>query len=196
MRNRTMVIDEDLLPRLATDLRRRGRDAQSVAQLDLRHATDPELLEALAGRDDLGDWILVTGNDRMPEEHPETFRRLAPTVATIDPRQSEPLKELHWRFDVVQRWAHRIQEQEPGTVCRYTLGRGGIAWTPRRRPARLVLRRRPRLAGELTGEPRFLDQPVHPPADSCMASTSPKETPRRSGASRGYREERYMYVSM
>jgi hypothetical protein len=25
---------------------------------------------------------------------------------------------------------------------------------------------------------------------------APKETPRRSGASQGYREERYMYVSM
>jgi hypothetical protein len=137
LRDRVLVIDEDLLPRVATYLRARGRAARSVAQLGLRDRKDPELLEELSKRDDLGDWVLVTGNDRMPEEHPEVFERLQPTVATIDPRRTESVSELHWRMDVVQRWAHRMQDLEPGAVYRYTLGRGGVPWTarPRRRSA-------------------------------------------------------------
>jgi hypothetical protein len=136
-RDRLLVIDEDLAPRLAATLKQRDRNARSVADLGLRRSTDPELLRELAGRRGLGDWILVTGNDGMPAEHPELFDRLGPTVATIDPRRPQEVSELQWRADVVHRWAHAIQEQENGTVRRYSLARS-VIWTPRRRHARFL----------------------------------------------------------
>jgi hypothetical protein len=136
-RDRLLIIDEDLAPRLARYLKVRGRHARSVADLGLRRSKDPELLRELASRRGLGEWVLVTGNDKMPAEHPDLFRDLRPTVATIDPRRPEHLTELIWRTDVVHRWAHRMQAQEAGTVRRYSLHRS-VPWTPRRRHARLL----------------------------------------------------------
>jgi predicted nuclease of predicted toxin-antitoxin system len=68
-RDRVLIIDEDLSPRLARYLRERGRHARSVADLGLRNSKDPELLRELANRRTLGEWVLVTGNDAMPAEH-------------------------------------------------------------------------------------------------------------------------------
>ena len=135
-RARVLVIDEDLPPRLATSVRECGREAQTIAYLGLRGLTDPELLEALATVG-LADWMLVTGNDGMPAEHADVIDRLRPTIATIDPRRPADLSEIHWRSDVVQRWAHAMQEQEIGTARRYSLYRS-VPWTPRMRHRRFL----------------------------------------------------------
>jgi hypothetical protein len=136
-RGRLLVIDEDLAPRLASYLNKRGRQARSVADLGLRRSTDPELLRDLSTRAGLGEWVLVTGNDGMPAEHPRLIGELNPTIATIDPRRPDGVKELEWRTDVVHRWAHAMQEQEPGTVRRYSLGRSST-WSPRARHAKFL----------------------------------------------------------
>jgi hypothetical protein len=136
-RDRLLVIDEDLPTRLAKYVRERGREARSVADLSLRGSLDPALLKELDIRSELGDWVLVTGNDGMPAEHREAFERYRPTVATIDPNRPEGVKELHWRVDVVLRWTHAMQKQEPATVRRYSLGRSS-PWTPRRRHRRFL----------------------------------------------------------
>jgi hypothetical protein len=96
----------------------------------MRELTDPLLIRALSSRSGLGDWVLVTGNDGMPAEHPRVFERFNPTVATIDPRQPETVTEVEWRTDVAQRWAHAMQAQDRGTVRRYSIG-GSRIWTPR-----------------------------------------------------------------
>lgn len=137
-RERLLIVDADLPRRLATYLECRGRKARSTASLGLGEGTiDPDLLTRLASRVDLGEWVLVTGDDSMPAEHSDLFDRLRPTVATIDPRRPEGLLEIYWRFDVVHRWAHRMQEQPPGMVRRYSL-RGSAVWTVRKRHRRLA----------------------------------------------------------
>jgi hypothetical protein len=135
--DRLLIIDEDLPPRAAHYVKQRGRTATSVADLALRRSTDPELLTELSKRQGLGEWVLVTGNDGMPAEHPALFTRLHPTVATIDPRRPSGVTELAWRLDVLHRWAHVIQEQTRGSVRRYSL-RASRPWTPRKRHERLA----------------------------------------------------------
>jgi predicted nuclease of predicted toxin-antitoxin system len=43
-RDRLLVVDADLPPRLATELRNRARAATSAAHLGLKTAVDPDLL--------------------------------------------------------------------------------------------------------------------------------------------------------
>lgn len=122
---------------MARYLKARGRTATGVAELGLRGSTDPALLRELSKRPGLGEWVLVTGNDGMPNEHPLTFARLRPTVATVEPEKPCDVTELAWRMDVVHRWAHAMQGQDRGSVRRYSLA-GSRLWTPRRRRGRLA----------------------------------------------------------
>lgn len=80
---RTLVLDENLNPRLATELTRRGRNATRVQELGLRGSADPQLLDKLDGQLDL--WVLVTADDRLPDSHTEAVHRVGATVATINP---------------------------------------------------------------------------------------------------------------
>lgn len=127
---RTLVLDENLNPRLATELTRRGRNATRVQELGLRGSADPQLLDKLDGQLDL--WVLVTADDRLPDSHAEAVHRVGATVATINPAREAgwPLEE--WRREIVHRWAHAMQEQSEATLRRYTLRRHGV-WRPRRR---------------------------------------------------------------
>jgi hypothetical protein len=127
---RTLVLDENLNPRLATELTRRGRNATRVQELGLRGSADPQLLDKVDGQLDV--WVLVTADDRLPDSHAEAVRRVGATIATINPEREMgwPLEE--WRREIVHRWAHAIQEQSQGTLRRYTLRRHGV-WRPRRR---------------------------------------------------------------
>jgi predicted component of type VI protein secretion system len=129
---RLLIIDEALNPRLATELRRRGRHARSAAQLGYKGLRDPELLRAIA--QDHPDAVLVTSDDHMPADHPEHLRRTGLTIATIDPARPRELTQEQWEFDVVQRWAHKMTEQEPGSWRRY--GRSARDWTSPRRVRR------------------------------------------------------------
>jgi len=132
---RLLVIDADLATRIATYLRERGRNARSAAELGLAGHEDPDLLRALAV---LGEaCTLITGDDAMPAEHGEVIVDTGATIATIHPEHPADVLEHYWRVDVVQRWAHAIQDQRPATVRRYSLS-GSQVWRPRRRHLRMI----------------------------------------------------------
>ena len=127
-----LVIDADIHKRVATELNLRGRAAIALSELELHRAKDEPLLEALVER--LGDpasWVLVTGDDAMPDDHTDTLARLDVTLATIDPRRPLAVTEDTWRRDVIHRWAHVMPMQTPGSIRRYSLGRHG-RWRARR----------------------------------------------------------------
>jgi hypothetical protein len=127
-----LVIDEDIDKRVATELKGRGRLAVAVSELQLRGMKDEPLLRALAAHFHLqSTWVLVTGDDAMPDDHGETLAQLSVTLATIDPRRRHGSREMEWRKDVVHRWAHAMVAQEPGSIRRYSVGRHGV-WRPRR----------------------------------------------------------------
>lgn len=126
---RTLVLDENLNPRLATELTRRGRNATRVQELGLRGSADPQLLDKVDGQLDV--WVLVTADTGCLT----AMRTQCIVLARRSPRSilreaGWPLEE--WRREIVHRWAHAIQEQRQGTLRRYTLRRHGV-WRPRRR---------------------------------------------------------------
>jgi hypothetical protein len=127
------VLDEDINKRVATELGRRGRAAASVYALGLKGSSDPSLIEQLEVL--RPGCVLVTGNDRMPEEHPSAVARGRIAIATIDPRRPPGMPQEFWRRDVVHRWADQMQRQEGGTVRRYSFRRSA-PWKPIRRKAR------------------------------------------------------------
>ena len=129
-----LVIDESLTNRLATQLRRRGRNAKALSELGLKGSKDDVLLAELHSQ--LTEpWVLVTSDDQMPLEHAATVSRLRPRLAIVDPDVAEGYDPHtdQWECDVVHRWAHRMQKIGPGEPRRY-----GIAshhkWTKPRRP--------------------------------------------------------------
>ncbi|HET6551858.1 MAG TPA: hypothetical protein VFG79_25540 [Solirubrobacter sp.] len=133
--DRTLVVDENLPKRLATELTYRGRNSVSVGSLGLKGSLDPDLLRNLQAQ--LGDdWILITADDALPEDHADALAEVGGTVATVHPDREPGWGVDAWRREIVHRWAHAIHEQARGTVRRYSLRRHAI-W--RRR-----LHRRPR----------------------------------------------------
>jgi hypothetical protein len=130
---RIIVIDENLNKRLATELSYRGRNATSVAALGLRGSSDPELLLKLDSQ--LDDWVLVTADDALPEDHAEQIEAVGATVAAVDPNRYPAWHLEAWRREIVHRWAHAIHVQQAGTARRYGLLRHG-PWRPRRRRQR------------------------------------------------------------
>ena len=129
-----LVIDASLNKRIATELKRRGRDAIALSELQLRHAKDPELLRALAEHFAERPWVLVTADDNLPATHADVVSEVNAKIATIDPRRSPTyaMDEDAWGREVAHRWAHMMERQQPGSVRRYS-DRGGRKWTPRRR---------------------------------------------------------------
>jgi hypothetical protein len=127
-----LVIDADLNPRIAHDLRERGRHAYSLAQLKLKDAKDPVMLPTLYAR--YPACVLVTGDDNMPREHPEAIALAGATIATITGLRPGPYTahEEPWQREVIHRWAHKMQAQDPKTIVRYGAA-GGRVWTPQRR---------------------------------------------------------------
>ena len=137
-RDRLIVVDACLPKRLASRLKERKREAVSAASLNLDRHLDPDLLRELAQRyNDKQAWVLVTGDDSMPAEHGAVIIETRATIATIHPEYPAEMTEHHWRIDVVQRFAHAIQSQEPEAVRRYALN-GSVPWTPRRRHVRQI----------------------------------------------------------
>lgn len=138
-RDRLLVVDADLPKSLAGSLRKRAREAVSAADLGLAHdVKDPELLRGLVALyNGKRDWILVTGDDIMPAEHGPVIIETRATIATIFADYPRDVTEHAWRVDVVQRWAHAMQEQPLRTVRRYTLS-GSKVWQPRRRHTRTI----------------------------------------------------------
>ncbi len=131
---RTLVLDENLNPRLATEIARRGRDATRVQELGLRGSADPQLLVKL--EDQLDDWILITADDGLPLDHGDTLAEVGGTVATIEPAREWGWDLEPWRREIVHRWVHVMHMQQRGTARRYGLSRHA-PWGPRRhRPPR------------------------------------------------------------
>ena|SRR2546427_4078420 len=133
---RLLVVDEDLSKRIATELRRRGRTAKTVAALELKGWRDPLLLERLHEIDP--DCVLISGDDDMPATHGADLKKYGTTVAVVHPWDpTRPLTEPEWEHEIVQKWAHRIEAQQSGTIWRYTLERGR-RWTVRKRSLPIV----------------------------------------------------------
>jgi hypothetical protein len=129
--DRVLVIDEDLNPRLVTELKYRGRTAVGVRELQLGSSDDEIVIAQVFTIYD--DPVLVTGDDDMPAEHADTLELYTATVATIGPPPRElASQEDAWERDIVHRWAAAMQDQEMGSIRRYYPS-GGSAWTPRKR---------------------------------------------------------------
>ena len=99
-----LVVDADVDNRVATELKARGRDATALSELELHRLKDEPLLRALV--DTLGDpstWILVSGDDSMPDDHAVVLSALRVTLATVDPRRPDLVNEASWRRDVIHR---------------------------------------------------------------------------------------------
>lgn len=141
MSDRVLVIDENLNPRLARELRHRGRRASAVEDLRLKSALDPELIRRVFLFFD--DPVLVTGDDDMPAEHSAVLASVSATVATIrswnakdaDIGSWEGQKhrtEDEWSQEIVHRWAQAMQAQRTGTIRRYG-PHSHATWRPPRR---------------------------------------------------------------
>ena len=133
-RDRLLIIDADCPSALAPMLESRGRRAVTASKLKLAQGVkDGPLLRALAAQfNGVEDWVLITGDDGMPNQHAAVIRETEATVAVIHPDRPATMTQHAWRIDVVQRFAHAMQEQEPQSVRRYT-DKGSKIWTPRRR---------------------------------------------------------------
>jgi len=97
---RAVVLDENLPGRLATELKRRGRRATHVSELQLRGAQDPDLLAAIDQR--LDDWILITADLKMPAEHASASVDVSATLAIVG-RAAPGWATGEWWREVVHR---------------------------------------------------------------------------------------------
>jgi predicted nuclease of predicted toxin-antitoxin system len=144
MSDRVLVFDADLNPRLARELRNRGRRASSIEELRLKGALDPDVIAKVFAF--FTDPVLVTGDDGMPAEHASNLTAVNATVAVVHPWDKETADigswegqahrtEDEWEAEIVHRWAHLIQEQRTGTIRRYAVNSYGD-WKPRRKTRR------------------------------------------------------------
>lgn len=125
---RLLIVDASLDKRLASELRKRGRNARGGAELNLP-ILDDDLLDAIAALDP--EAVLVTEDDDMPAEHLVALERTGLTVAIVDPIPAAGFSQAAWPHEVVHRWAHRMEEQAPRTIRRYNLT--NLVWTDRKR---------------------------------------------------------------
>jgi hypothetical protein len=127
---RLLFLDEDVPKRLARELSDRGRNAVSIYSEELQGTLDPDLIRLLAGRHG-SDVILITANESMPIEHVAVLREFALTVAVIDGMHEDTHQDA-WKRETVHRWAHVMEDQDPGTIRRYS-PRSQSPWKRRRR---------------------------------------------------------------
>ena len=80
-----MVLDEDMWPRLATELRGRGKQAIALKNTELVGSDDQDLIKTI------GSWtdtILLTRDDNMPSEHEGAIASVQLTIAVVAPSSS------------------------------------------------------------------------------------------------------------
>lgn len=129
---RRLFIDEDLNPRIATELRTRGRaDAKAISRAGYRGFKDPELLRAISKADP--DCVLVSGDYNMAASHADVLAETRLTVAIVDPDHPRVYTDDQWDREIVHKWAHKIEYQARGSIRVYTVA-GSRQWRPRRRP--------------------------------------------------------------
>lgn len=127
---RVLVIDEDLNKRLAPELRHRLRPAHFILEFLPTGSDDDVVLAFVAER--FTDAVLVTGDNDMPWEHAGAIEETNATVAIVAPCAPQDPNEDAYEREIVHRWAHRMHEQETGTILRYHLS-GPVPWTPKKR---------------------------------------------------------------
>jgi len=133
---RLLYLDEDVPKRLAKELKDRGRNARSIYSDGLKGTLDPDLVSLLMARYK-GGIVLVTANESMPLEHAAVLKKVGITVAVIDGAHANVHQDA-WKRETVHRWAHAIEDQEPGTIRRYAPKRQGV-WRRRKSVAQLRL---------------------------------------------------------
>jgi len=116
-----LVIDSSLNRRIAGELKGRGRQAVSAAELGSARMTDAELIRGLSRRLADQPWVLVTADDFLPAEQAGLLGRHHVTVATVAPRRGGAGmdEERHGR-ETCHRWAHAMATQDPGSARRYS----------------------------------------------------------------------------
>lgn len=136
--DRLLVIDADLHPRIAGELRKRGRAARSLQDLSWKNLEDPEMLEEVFHT--YPDAVLVTGDDSLPQDHADKVRDVGATLATIEPHDfhigavhsvDETSEEEAYEREIIHRWVQVMQDQPRRSIRRYFLT-GGRQWRPRR----------------------------------------------------------------
>lgn len=142
---RPLVIDECFNHRMATELRRRGRESRSLKELQIG-GEDPDMLRAL--RETMPEAVLVTDDDKMPLVHRDVIAETGTTIAIIPSLEAtrktwitanhgDSPSETH-KWEVIHRWAHAMALQDEDTRIRYSL-RGKNMWTPRVRPVPMFI---------------------------------------------------------
>jgi hypothetical protein len=119
---RELILDADLPRSLRQELCDRHYEVENLSRLDADGMQDPAMLEFLAERRPVSEFVLVTSDDRMPRVHAATVAKLGISIATIDGRhhQFEHPTQDHWRRDTVHRWAHAMAMQIDDEILRYT----------------------------------------------------------------------------
>jgi hypothetical protein len=127
MFGRLLIIDEDLPKRLAWLLAKRGRNVTSNSRLGWTGHKDHAFLPDLAR--DYPHAALVTGDIHMPAAHSEILATLPNVTLAIVHKFARPpeFKVDEWEWEVVDRWAHRMEAQLEGTYAVYGLKVG--RWT-------------------------------------------------------------------
>jgi len=77
----------------------------------------------------------VTDDDDMPAEHRDILRQTNYTLAIISPKKGTGYEKDQWERDIIHKWAHKMEAQEPGSIRRYSLN-GSRQWRLRRRPSK------------------------------------------------------------
>jgi hypothetical protein len=127
-----MVLDEDMWPRLAGELRGRGRAAFALKNTELVGAEDPDVIGVLGA---WTDTMLITRDDNMPFEHAIAIADVGLTIAVVSPRTNDEFTEVSWEREIVHRWVHAMDRQQLGSIIRYTTN-GRTVWRPRKRSGR------------------------------------------------------------
>jgi hypothetical protein len=109
--------------KLAKELRCRGmRNASSNRELGLLGKKDGALIKALAEKHE--PCILVAWDNKMYLSHAQALDHFDLTLAVVDQdaKRGDLTEEEYYR-EVIHRWAHRMAQQRPGTVMKYSPAR-------------------------------------------------------------------------
>lgn len=131
---RILLIDENLTRRIASELRKRGKNAIAIVSTELKGAKDPDLLLAIAR--DHPNAVLITGDDNLPATHRDVLKETGVTLAIVSPEREPSYSTEEWEREIVHKWAHKMEAQEAGSIRRYFLV-GSRPWRTRRRPPAL-----------------------------------------------------------
>lgn len=129
-----LILDADLPPRLRPELVARGFAAVRLSELRLHRMQDEPMIQLLVEQRDVGTFVMVTGDDKMPKTHRDLVLRTGLAIATIDGRwegRGYPSQEC-WHRDVVHRWAHRMRRHDDKEIRRYRPDAHAL-WRPRAR---------------------------------------------------------------